>query len=306
MIELSIVIPIFNSENAITELCKRIVDALPGVSYELILVNDGSADGSWKIVGEISRKGCCTGINLRKNTGQDNAIMAGLSYAKGNFVVIMDDDLQHNPFDIPALLAKCKEGYDVCYANFHRKKQSWWKNIGSRLNGELAVLLLKKPRHIYLSPFQIIRKEVVEEILKYRGPYPYIQGLLLQITNNISQIYVEHHERFTGKSNFNMIRSISLFLSHLTSFSVMPLRISAVLGFLAAVLGFLLSLYYLISFFTVQNPVEGWTTLILTTLILGGLVLMSIGLIGEYLGRLCLCVFDKPQFCIKEIVKNDD
>jgi undecaprenyl-phosphate 4-deoxy-4-formamido-L-arabinose transferase len=304
MIKISIVVPIYNSTGTIVELNRRISDALRNVAFELILSDDGSGDDSWKVIKELTvRQKNVIGIRLRKNTWQDNALMAGLSLAQGEFVVIMDDDLQHSPYDIPALLNKCEEGFDVCYAHFQKKKQVWWKNLGSWFNGKIASIVLKKPRHIYLSPFQIIRKEVVAEILKYRGPYPYIQGLLLQVTNNIAQMYVEHHERCAGKSNFNIIRSISLFLSHLTSFSVIPLRISAVLGFFVALAGFLLSIFYIVSFFTLQHVVEGWTTLILTTLILGGLILMSIGLIGEYLGRLYLCVNDRPQYSIKEITK---
>jgi len=231
--------------------------------------------------------------------------MAGLSQAEGKFVVIMDDDLQHSPYDIKKLYEKCREGYDVCFADFPKKRQAWWKNAGSWLNGKIAVILLKKPGHIYLSPFQIIRNEVVKEILKYKGPYPYIQGLVFQITDNVTQLLVEHHERSKGRGHFNIVRSTAVFIKHVTSFSVVPLRISSVMGFTVAVFGFLLSLFYMFSYFIFRNVVEGWTTLILTILILGGLILMSIGLIGEYLGRLYLSMNDKPQYSIKDIAKKE-
>jgi polyisoprenyl-phosphate glycosyltransferase len=307
MHELSIVIPIYNSRDNLSELVRQLYDALNEVTFEIILVNDRSTDDSWNVVEGLCRANSnFIGINLRKNAGQDNAIMAGLSHADGNYIVIMDDDLQHSPYDIPKLHEKCRQGYDVCFARFQRKKQAWWKNLGSWVNGVLAVSLLSKPRHIYLSPFQIIRKDVVAEILKYKGPYPYIQGLIFQFTDNVAQVAVEHHKRKKGKGNFNLVRSARVFIKHATSFSVIPLRISSIAGFFVAFAGFCLSIYYFISFFILKNVIEGWTTLILTILVLGGLVLMSIGLIGEYLGRLYLSVNEKPQYSIKEIVKKND
>ena len=128
--------------------------------------------------------------------------MAGLSYATGNYTVIMDDDIQHSPYDIIKLYDECRQGYDVCYANFLKKNQALWKNMGSWFNGKIADVLIDKPKHIYLSPFQIIRKEVVDEVLKYKGPYPYVQGLLLQTTSNVTQITIDHHERYQGKKQF--------------------------------------------------------------------------------------------------------
>jgi polyisoprenyl-phosphate glycosyltransferase len=306
MNEISIIIPIYNSQENILELGRQIFEALPDVNFNIVFVNDGSTDDSWKVVSELcGSKDNIIGINLRKNSGQDNAIMAGLSQADGNYIVIMDDDLQHSPYDIKKLHEKCQEGFDVCFAFFPRKKQKFWKNAGSWLNGKIAVILLEKPRHIYLSPFLVIRKEIVKEILKYKGPYPYLQGLLFQITDNVTQIPVEHHKRGNGKGHFNIIRSMGVFFKHMTSFSVVPLRLSTAIGFTVAFIGFLLSIYYTISFFILRNVVEGWTTLILTILVLGGLVLMSIGLIGEYLGRSYLSINEKPQYSIKEVLNKN-
>jgi glycosyltransferase involved in cell wall biosynthesis len=306
MKEISIVIPIYNSRESLPELQRQIAEALQDVDFDLILVNDGSSDDSWSVVRNLCKANPnVIGINLRRNSGQDNAIMAGLSHAEGDYIVIMDDDLQHSPRDIKKLYETCRQGYDVCFAHFQKKKQRFWKNLGSWLNGKIAVVLLRKPRHIYMSPFQIIRKDVVKEILNYKGPYPYIQGLVFQITDNVTQIPVEHHERPSGKGHFDLIRSASVFIKHVTSFSVVPLRVSSVIGFTVALLGFCLSIYYFVSYFILRNVVEGWTTLILTILVLGGLILMSIGLIGEYLGRLYLSMNDKPQYSISEILNKD-
>ena len=231
---------------------------------------------------------------------------AGLSHASGNFTVIMDDDIQHSPYDIIKLYDECRLGYDVCYANFLKKNQALWKNLGSWFNGKIADILIDKPKHIYLSPFQIIRKEVVDEVLKYTGPYPYVQGLLLQTTNNVTQITIEHHERYKGKSNFNFLRSMSVFFKLATSFSVYPLRIASLLGFLVASLGFGLAVFYFLEYLFSDHKVEGWLTLVLINLIIGGLVLASIGLIGEYMGRMYLTLNSKPQYTVKETVKFNE
>jgi polyisoprenyl-phosphate glycosyltransferase len=303
MKDISVVIPVYNSQDNLIELARQIHDALAEISYELILVNDGSKDESWRIIAQLcSQDHNVIGVNLRKNCGQDNAIMAGLSYATGKFTVIMDDDIQHSPYDIISLYGECQKGYDICYAHFLKKNQALWKNMGSWFNGKIADVLIDKPKHIYLSPFQIIRKEVVDEILKYKGPYPYVQGLLLQTTSNVTQITIAHHERYKGKSNFNFFRSVSVFLKLATSFSVYPLRIASLLGFLVACIGFGLAVFYLLEYFLTDHAVEGWLTLVLINLIIGGLILACIGLIGEYMGRMYLSLNSKPQYTVKETV----
>ncbi|MDM8554461.1 glycosyltransferase family 2 protein [Desulfococcaceae bacterium HSG7] len=303
MKKISIVIPVYNSEPIIFELNRQITDALANIDYELILINDQSTDGSWKKIDQLARQHPnIIGINLRKNYGQDNAIMAGLNFASGNYLVIMDDDLQHSPEDIIRLYNKCREGYDICYANFLKKKQAFWKNSGSWLNGKTAEILLNKPKEIYLSPFQIIHRDIIEQVIKYQGPYPYIQGLLLDLTNNVTQINVEHHKRYEGKSNFNLIRSSKIFFKLVTSFSVIPLRIATIMGFVTSSIGFILVPFYLFSHFFGSRVVEGWTTIVLLQLIIGGLILLSLGVIGEYIGRMYLNLNHKPQYNIKKVV----
>jgi polyisoprenyl-phosphate glycosyltransferase len=304
--DLSIVIPVYNSEENLHELTRQLIDALHLYSYEIIFVNDHSKDKSWDVIKEIcnSNKNI-TGLDLRKNFGQDNAIMAGLSKVKGDYTVIMDDDLQHSPYDIPPLYNECQKGFDICYAYFSNIKQALWKNIGSRINGYIAEILIKKPQNIYLSPFMVIRKEVIKKVVEYDGPYPYIQGLLYNITDNITQIDTPHHKRFKGKSNFNFIRSFSLFLNLATNFSVIPLRISAFTGIISSLTGFLMIPYYFIRYFQGNYKFQGWTTIVILLLIFGGLILLSLGLIGEYIGRMYLKINHKPQYVIKEIITNE-
>ena len=306
MIEISIVVPVYNSEDNLTELCFQVEDALKDISYELILVNDSSTDNSWKVIEQLSVKYAqVNGVNLRKNCGQDNALMAGLNLSKGNYAVIMDDDLQHSPYDIVKLYEACKNSSsDVCYANFEKREQALWKNFGSWFNGKISEWMMNKPKHIYLSPYKIFTREIVDEIIKYVGPYPYVDGLILWVTDNIIQIDVEHHKRFKGSSNFNFTRSISVFLKNVTTFSVTPLRVASIVGSICSVIGFVMIVYYLIDYFVHKNVVEGWTTLAVLQLFMGGLLLLSLGLKGEYLGRTYMNVNNKPQFTIKNTTKS--
>lgn len=297
--EISIVIPVYNSASILPELNRQVALNMEGVSYELILVNDKSKDRSWEVIQELaSVNASVKGLTLKKNSGQDNAIMAGLSQAQGEFVVVMDDDLQHSPSDIMKLYEKCKEGYDICYGLFSDKKQSAWKNAGSQLNDYLAELFLKKPKGLYLSPFKIIKQEVVSEIIKYNGPFPYLDGIVLSITSNIAQIKLVHNKRFNGKGNYSLFKSVSVFLKHVTGYSLYPLRIATIIGIAASSLSFLLGAYFVIDYLTNEAHVEGWITLVLLTVFFNGLMLMCVGLIGEYIGRIYLTVTSWRQYVI--------
>ncbi|MBA3704386.1 MAG: glycosyltransferase family 2 protein [Bacteroidetes bacterium] len=305
-IKLSIVIPVYNSEDCLMELNTQVEKALSNFpSYELILVNDRSSDNSWQKITEVCEKNKkALGVSLRKNSGQDNAIMAGLKIAKGDHIVIMDDDLQHSPQDILTIYNECIKGYDICYAFFPRKKQKLWKNIGSWINGKLSEKLLSKPKEIYLSPFKVLRKEIALEMIKYAGPYPYVDALLLTITHNVSQISIEHHTRYKGHGNFSLFRSMNVFLKHATGYSIYPLRLAVYLGFLSALIAFIFGAYFLIDYFIGGNKIEGWISTILLILLLGGSILICLGIIGEYIGRIFLTINKKPQYTIEKITGN--
>ena len=298
-VEISIVIPVYNSEKCLDALNQEIMAELDGTNYELILVNDKSPDNSWqKIVSLIKINPRIKGISLKKNSGQDNAIMAGLSHAIGEYVVIMDDDLQHSPSDIKKLYEKCLGGYDIVYALFPEKKQRFWKNAGSKFNEYVAELFLRKPKGLYLSPFKIMHRSLVNEIKAYKGPFPYIDGIILSLTSNITQTEMVHQKRFEGRGNYNLIRSASVFLKHVTGYSLYPLRFATILGIMAAGLSFLLGIYFILDYLTNLRRVEGWITLVLLIVFFNGLILMCVGLIGEYIGRIYLTVTRKPQYVI--------
>ena len=300
--EISIVIPVYNSKDCIAELTSQIADALKGIDYEQIMVNDCSRDNSWDEIKKIIKTNpVMIGINLRKNAGQDSAILAGLNYASGKWIIVMDDDLQHSPYDILKLYNEAQKGYDVCYANFAVKEQKLWKNIGSWINGKISEITIQKPKDIYLSPFKIIHSSVVKEIIKFNNLFPYIDGLIFQITRNITQISIKHHKRTTGKSNYNLIKSIQVFFRMLFGFSTVPLNIASCLGFVSAFVGLILAVYYAVVYLRGKADVAGWTTLVILLLIIGGMILVSLGIIGTYVGRIYLTVNATPKFTIKEI-----
>ncbi|HRR35035.1 MAG TPA: glycosyltransferase family 2 protein [Kiritimatiellia bacterium] len=237
MVELSVVIPVYNSEGCLEELQHQLGEALREIAHEVIYVDDQSTDASWATLrrlcaGDPSR----VGVRLRKNAGQDNAILCGLRRARGAFVVVMDDDLQHAPSDIPALYAACRErDLDVCYARFRVLREAWWKRAGSWLNGKMAEWAIGKPRGLYLSPFKIMRREIAEAVGTNTGPFPYVDGLILSVTGQVGQIDVEHRLRHQGASTYTLGRSLLLFLRVATGFSVWPLRVASYAGMVCAV-----------------------------------------------------------------------
>jgi len=302
--QLSIVVPVYKSADCLGELTRRVADALKGTfdSFELILVNDASPDQSWQaietLVGEYD---FVVGINLRKNAGQDGALMAGLREARGDAVVIMDDDLQHDPADIPALTARLRDGFDVVYAAFDRKKQAPWKNLGSWFNGLVATWLLKKPAAAYMSPYKAMDRDVVAEIIKYDGPFPYVDGLVFTSTDSFAEIPATHHPRFAGKGNFTLLRSLAVWLRLATSFSAIPLRLVSLTGAILALFAFLAGAYFLAEAAIEGRSVEGWLSLIVGVFFLGGIQLIGIGAVGEYVARMYLTLSKRPQFIIREI-----
>jgi len=302
---LSFVIPVYGSEQVLPELVARLHEVLEKTlpparrSYEVIFVCDCSPDRSWQVIETLSAQyPWVRGIALRINAGQHNALMAGFAQARGEVVMTMDDDLQHAPADIPLLLAELDAGRDVVYARFKSRQHAAWKILGSRLNDKVAGYLMNKPAGLYLSPFRAMRGAVVRDILRYRGPYVYVDGLLLSVTRNIGMVDVEHHARYAGDSGYSLRKSISLWLKMATNFSIVPLRLTSFAGLFIAGLGFLLAILLVIQKFTLDRMPIGWSSLIVTMLIIGGAQLVALGMLGEYLGRVLLTLNLRPQYVV--------
>lgn len=305
--DLSVVVPVYCSAGCLDALVKAVREALgSSLEYELILVNDGSKDESWEVIERICRENrWVVAANLRRNFGQDNAIMTGLRLARGKAVAIMDDDLQHDPGDLPELLKTLQESAaDVVFAAFLQKRHRLWKKLGSWVNGKVAEWLLDKPPNIYLSPYKILSRQLVDVLVGYEGPDAYVDGLILQATHRFAQIRVAHHNRYTGESTYTFVRSVWVWSQLAFSFSVKPLRLATWIGTVAAFLGMTgavgVVLYRLLApeQFTAESV--GWASLMTLVLVLGGIQMLFLGLLGEFVGRTHMKVSQKPQSVVAE------
>lgn len=299
---ISFVIPCYNSSNTITEVINSIVKYVQKeYSFEIILVNDGSTDNTFSIITKLAKNNKkIKAINLSQNFGQHSALMAGLKYTKGSIVVCLDDDGQTPAKESLKLIKAVQDGSDIAYAKYTNKKHSLFRNFGSFLNDKMACWLLDKPKNLYISSFFACKNYIVEEMVKYQNPYPYIQGLALRSSTNITNVETEHCERINGNSNYSITKLFSLWLNGFTSFSVKPLRLSSFVGIVCSLLGFIYGIILIIRKLTNQTQVLGYSSIMAAILFIGGLILLVLGLIGEYLGRIYISINNSPQYVIKE------
>lgn len=304
---ISIVIPVYNSEKTIGLLVEQLQSTLKDCKFDIILVNDDGHDNSLNVIEELTtRYKNIKILVLSRNFGQHNAIMAGLSYAKGDYVITMDDDLQHPANETLELISEIEKGYDVVYGQYKVKQHSRFKNFGSYVNNVMADILIKKPRWLRFTSLRIMRSFVIREMCKYDAPYPYIDGLILRITKNIGSIEVNHQKRDVGMTNYTFAKLFGLWLNGFLNFSIVPIRLSTIIGFAFAGIGFIFATKILIDKFFFMIPVVGWASLIVSILIFSGVQLMSIGIVGEYIGRIFLTQNKTPQYVIKDKVNIDN
>lgn len=302
--KLSIVIPVYNSEKTIEEVCARIL-SLYAERYDLdiVLVNDGSTDGSDGACRRIqaSRPRQVTYVRLSRNFGEHNAVIAGLTHAVGELCVLMDDDMQNPPEEIAKLVDAMRHDYDVVYSTFLDRKDSLFRNIGSRFHNFMASLVLKKPAGLYLSSFKIINRFLIDEITKYTGPDPYIDAIILRSTNNIGQVTVRHEDRQHGRSGYTLGKLVSLWGNMVVSFSLYPLRLIGFLGLAMTLIGLYHGVDTIQEMMSVSDEPTEFQTLTSIIVFFRGLQLLSISIVGEYVGRIYLSVSKDPQFVIREV-----
>ena len=303
--EVSIVIPVYRSRECLAALVRELTDVLADAvgdgSYEIILVNDDSPDDSWlEIVRLATVYVSVKGVSLSRNFGQHNATMAGLREARGRFVVVMDDDLQHPPSAIPQILAQLQGGADVCYTVYRARKHALWKKMGSWVNDAAATVLLGKPRGLYLSSFKGMTRIVVDAVTTYDGPFTYLDGLILDVTRKIAIVTIKHGHRFAGEGNYGLVKSLSLWLKMATSFSILPLRLASLAGMLLGIAAAATAGYIVVGVFLFGATYPGWASIMVAVLVVGSMQLLGIGLIGEYMGRAYLRMNNKPQFVVRE------
>jgi polyisoprenyl-phosphate glycosyltransferase len=303
--KISVVIPVYNGEKSIALLVEAVKEQLATCETEIILVNDGSKDQSESVCEMIAEKHPeVIFISLRKNFGEHNAVMCGLNYVTGDYAVIIDDDFQNPPSEIMKLVNEAEKGFDVVYSKYEEKKHSIFRNAGSRFNNMMATLLLEKPRHLYLSSFKAISGEVVREIIKYKGPFPYVDGLILRVTDKISVVTTDHALRATGKSNYNLRKLVALYLNMFINFSIKPLRIFIFIGTFIFLTGLILAIWFIIDKLLHPSILVGWTSIAILIILFSGFQIIFLGLIGEYLGKQYLDQNNTPQWVVKKVTKK--
>ena len=306
----SILIPVYKNDGGLNELVKRIGESMANSAYancfELVLVDDCSPDNSWEVIRRLAKTHTFVqGATLSRNFGQHNAIMAGLNLVSGQYVVLMDDDLQHPPEAIPSMLDRLAAGADVCYTNYANRQHAAWKIAGSKFNDLMASWLLSKPKGLYLSSFKALKRGVVDQIRNHEGPFAYLDGLILDITRRIATVEIQHGTRAYGEGNYSFKKSISLWLRMVTGTSIVPLRMVTLMGALLALIGFLGAIFVVVSSYLYPNESKGWASIIVTILLVSGFQTLFIGVLGEYLGRIHLRLNNKPQYLFRFTTKSD-
>jgi len=300
----SIVIPVYNGALSIGRLVDELIARLsPLFQIEIVLVNDCSPDNSEEICIGISKKhpGFVSFYSLAMNVGEHNADMAGLNKCTGDYAIFVDDDFQNPVSEVEKVISyMVSNDYDVVYTYYKEKKHSWSRNLGSLFNDKVANLMLKKPRNLYLSSFKIINRFLIDEVIKYNLPYPYIDGLILRTTSSIGKVEVLHNLRQTGKSNYTLRKLIRLWMNMFTNFSILPLRVSIFMGFIFSIIGFLIGIDAVIEKFYNPTVPLGYTYMIIIISLYAGIQLIAIGMVGEYLGRMFMSGNKKPQYSIRK------
>ena len=304
MKKVSFVIPCYRSEGTLASVVEEIqkkMESMPNYAYDIFLVNDCSPDGTIDVIRKLCRENeNIRGIDFARNFGQHSALMAGLRHSDGDYVVCLDDDGQTPADEVDKLLAGLEEGYDAVYARYDHKRHSGFRNFGSRVNERMLRMMLGKPKELYISSYFAVKRFVVEDMVKYENSYPYVIGLVLRATRNISNVTVCHRERRAGVSGYNLGKLLGLWLNGFTAFSVKPLRIATAIGGISAGVGFLYGIYTVIKRFINPDVPMGFSALMAALVFFGGMIMLMLGLIGEYIGRVYISLNNSPQYVIRE------
>ncbi len=310
MNKVSFVIPCYRSEQTVRGVAEEIRETmrgLPAYDWELVLVNDCSPDGTFAVIRALAEEDPrITAVDLAKNFGQHAALMCGMRHTTGDVVVCLDDDGQTPADEVGKLLEKIEEGCDVVYASYEDKQESGFRRFGSGVNRRMTEIMLAKPKELELTSYFAARRFLVDEMLRYEHCYPYVMGLVLRSTKHVGNVPVRHRARETGASGYTLSKLLGLWMNGFTSFSVKPLRIATYSGAVIALIGFIYALIAVIRYFTVHMAPQGWTTTTVMLLIVGGFILLMLGLVGEYVGRVFMCVNATPQYVEREVVKQEE
>ena len=308
--KLSFVIPCYRSADSVGDVIDRIVATVKKdgrYDYEIICVNDYSPDNTLEVLKQIaSGNPKVKVLALTRNFGQHSALMAGYNHVTGDIVVCLDDDGQNPPEEMFKLIDKLDEGYDLVSARYAKKKHNLIRRLGSKVSFAMSRYLVGMPKDIDLNSYCVFRRFVADEVVKYRNAYPFVHGLMLRITRNIANVDISHQDRQSGSSGYTLSKLLGLWMNGFTAFSEKPLRLATVLGFLSAAIGFLYSLVIIVQ--RIMNPAipAGYSSLMAVVLILCGVIMLLLGLLGEYIGRIYICLNNAPQYAIREKYNCDE
>ena len=305
----SVIIPCYKSDQTIEHVVRETREEmvrLGKADVEFILVNDCSPDRVWPRIRALALADShITGIDLAKNFGQHAALMAGYRHCTGDLIISLDDDGQTPACELFTLVDKMKEGWDVVYASYAHKMHSGFRNFGTWMNERMTESLIGKPKGLRVTSYFIMRRFIADEILRYENAYPYIEGLIFRATRNIANVPVTHHERMVGESGYTFSKLLALWFNGFTAFSVKPLRIATFCGSACACIGFLYGIYVVIRKLVDSSIEMGWSSIIASIFFLGGLILIMLGMIGEYIGRIYISINNAPQYTVRQIVTSD-
>lgn len=302
--KISFVIPCYRSENTITSVINEIISVVKQreeYTYEIIAVNDCSPDNVYDVLKEICEKNTnIKVVDLAINSGKHAALLAGFAHVTGDIIISMDDDGQCPVNCLWELIAPLECGYDMAMAEYPKKVQSGLKNFGSKINDFMVRTLIGKPKGMVFSNFSARKKFVCDELIKYNNPYPYLEGLTLRTTKNIAFVPMEERMRISGTSGYTLKKSLKLWLNGCTAFSVVPLRMATILGLIFSVIGFVATLFIVI--YKLLNPamLAGYASTITVILFVGGIIMMLLGMLGEYVGRIYISINNSPQYVIRQ------
>ena len=304
MRKISFVIPCYRSEKTISKVVEEIIDTVKargGYTYEIILVSDRSPDNVFQVIKELALNDSnIIGIELARNFGQHSALMAGYSECTGDIVISLDDDGQTPADELFTLVDKLDEGYDVVYGAYPTIRQSLFRIFGSKVNKLMMEKLIGKPKHIEANSYFACKRFIVKELLRYKNSYPYVGGLIFRATSNIANVTTNQRERMGGRSGYSLKKLLSLWMNGFTAFSIKPLRFATFTGIISAFIGFVFGIYTTVQKFVRPTVQAGWSSTMAVMLFIGGMIMFILGLIGEYVGRIYICINNSPQYVIRE------
>ncbi len=311
MKKVSAVIGLYNSEKTIGDVIKELKEAFSESSkyeLEMVLVDDHSPDNVYQLVKGIAKEDkSIKVIHLAKNSGQTNAVIEGYRHATGEYIIEMDDDLQMPAREAVRMVEHLEENdYDVVFAKYADQKESFGRRLGSKINNKMTQIMLKKPKHIRVNSFYVMRKFVKDEMIKYSNHYPYLYGMIFGITNNVANLDVEHRERAYGKSNYTFRKLVGLWTNGFLNFSVEPLRVATKLGTIIASISFVVAIVLIIQRILYPTKSMGWSSLMVTIIFFSGVQLLGMGLLGEYLGRQYISDSGMSRVSVKEKINCED